>query len=114
MIRIYVERASVCMGDDVTAPNEETFFFAQDEPIYTLMQNLCDYVPKMRNVVWEIFCNNTAFGYLISDDTGKYQYETLESVRFISELPESEIFCKYHYKNIEDIIERFNVMNRKG
>ena len=107
MIRIHVERDSVCMGDDVTAPNAESFCFAQNEPIDVLMLSLCGYVPRMKNVAWEILCSNTAVGYLLSDDTGRYQYEILGSVRFISELPACKIICKYHYENLEDFIVRF-------
>ena len=113
MIKIHVERDSVCMGDDATAPNAESFSFAPNEPIDVLMQSLCGYVPQMKNVVWEIFCSNTAIGYILSDDTGRYQYEILGSVRIISELPTGKIFCKYHYENLEDFIEGFSTVNGK-
>ena len=97
MIRIRAERDSVCMGDDVTAPNAETLFFLFTKTIEDLMQSLCGYVPHMKNVVWEVLCNKQTIGYLFSDETGQYQFETAGSCRFISELPSHNIFCKYYY-----------------
>lgn len=113
MIKIHVRRDSVCMGDDATAPNAESFFFQQNESIDALMRSLCGYVPHMKNVVWEIICSNTAIGYLLSDDTGRYQYEISGSVRSISELPTCKLFCRYHHENLDDFTRGFRTMNSK-
>ena len=97
MIKIHAERDSVCIGDDVTAPNAKDFFFLRNKPIDDLMQSLCDYVPRMKDVVWEVACKGIVSGHLFSDETGQYQYKTTGSIQFISELPEHKIFCRYHY-----------------
>lgn len=97
MIRIHAERDSVCMGDDVLAPNADDFCFPGDVPVDDLMQKLCGYVPQMRNVVWEIVCGRQTIGYLYSGENGEYQYETAGKKLNISQLPSRSIYCRYYY-----------------
>ena len=99
MLRIQAARDSVCMGDDVTAPNADYFFFPPDNTTDDLLLSLCGYVPHMKNVVWEVICNKQIIGYLFSDETGYYQYESAGSCEIISELPSHSIFCKYYYES---------------
>ena len=75
MIIIHAERDSVCMGDDVAAPNEKDFLFVTNKPIDSLMQTLSGYVPAMKNVVWAVSSDQQTIGYLFSDETARYQYE---------------------------------------
>ena len=97
MIKINAERDSVCMGDDVMAPNADHFFFEANRTTEDLLLTLCGYVPRMKSVVWEVLCSGETIGYLFSDETGLYRYETAGPCRYISELPSHLIFCKYYY-----------------
>ena len=98
MIRIiHAERDSVCMGDDVKAPNEKDFLFKTHQPVSALMQALSGYVPSMKNVVWVVSADQRTVGYLFSDETAKYQYELADTVKSISDLPSRSVFCKYCY-----------------
>lgn len=98
MIRIHAERDSVCMGDDVMAPNADDFCFPDDDKTDELLNLLRGYVPEMRNVVWEVTSNRQVVGYLISDETGKYEYENADTFRLIEELPPERVFCSYFYE----------------
>ncbi|MBQ9268724.1 MAG: hypothetical protein IJ206_04300 [Oscillospiraceae bacterium] len=99
MIIIHAERDSVCMGDDVAAPNEKDFLFVSNKPIDSLMQTLSGYVPAMKNVVWAVSSDQQTIGYLFSDETARYQYELAGTVRSISDLPERSVFCNYYYSS---------------
>ncbi len=100
MIRIHAERDSVCMGDDVTAPNAGNFFFLINRNTDALAESLAGYVPPMKNVVWEIICGQHTIGYLFSDETGKYQYELTASPGRLSDLPSHTVYCRYHHAGL--------------
>ena len=106
-IRIRAERDSVCMADDVFAPNADEFTFLPDQPIDALMRTLGAYVPQMRNVVWEVVCERKTLGYLFSDESGQYRYETANGNGSVSELPSRSVFCRYYYDKREYSRERF-------
>ncbi len=106
-IEIRAERDSVCMGDDVLAPNAEDLFFFPSEGVDALMRRLCTYVPQMRNVVWEVVCERKTLGYLFSDESGQYRYETTDGNGSVSELPSRSVFCRYYYDKREYSRERF-------
>ena len=95
------------MGDDVLAPNAEDLFFFPSEGVDALMRRLCTYVPQMRNVVWEVVCERKTLGYLFSDESGQYRYETADGNGSVSELPSRSVFCRYYYDKREYSRERF-------
>lgn len=45
-IELTVDRESVCMGDDVTAPNEKIFPVAENETLSDVMEKICAYLPQ--------------------------------------------------------------------
>lgn len=95
-IVIEAVRDSVCMGDDCMAPHLEEFSCKGDTMLSDFMALLKDYVPAMKNVVWEVLCDEDCLGRLISDDKGKYKLELdFPDVR-ISDLPSKEIYCRYN------------------
>ena len=92
-IMIHAERDSVCMGDDVTAPNPMDARFEADVPISGLMSWLTGYLPAMKNIEWEILCNNEMIGKIASGEDFAYKSELIIRDTAISELPATEVFC---------------------
>lgn len=96
-IIFYAERQGVCMGDDCMAPHREKLEFPRDARISDLMTALAAYVPAMRNVWWDIFCDRRLIGVLRSDESRQYTPELADRDILLSGLPAREIFCKYNY-----------------
>ena len=65
-ILIHAERDSVCMGDDVMAPNAQDIRLREDTRVSELMKWVAGYVPAMKNYEWDIWCTNKMIGKLIS------------------------------------------------
>ena len=101
---IHAERDSVCMGDDVTAPNADDFALINNISVNEFLEMLCGYVPQMRNVVWEVFCGRKTIGYLYSGDSGTYAREASGLFRRVSELPEDKVFCRYYW-NLNELAD---------
>lgn len=94
---IYAERDSVCMGDDVAAPNAKTWICDEQNRISDLLKWACTYVPEMKNVVWTVTSGNEILGHLVSGDSGSYTAELSVSDRGITGLNEPRIHCRYWY-----------------
>ena len=90
---IHAERDSICMGDDVMAPNAQDIRLKEDTRVSELMKWIAGYVPAMRNYEWDIWCTNKMIGKLISGEDCKYKSELLIKDITISELPDKKIFC---------------------
>ena len=95
---IHAERDSVCMGDDVMAPNPMDARFEEDAMISELVDWLACYVPAMKNFEWEILCNNKMIGKLASGEDGTYKSELMIRDTTILELPANEVFCRIKRK----------------
>ena len=93
-ILIHVERDSVCMVDDVMAPNAMDAGFEQDTMISELVNGLVGYVPAMINYEWEILCDHKLIGKLVSGEDRTYKAELMIQDTTISELPDTKIFCR--------------------
>lgn len=96
-IKFYAERQSVCMGDDCMAPHREALEFPLDARINDMMTALAAYVPKMKNVWWDVFCDKSVIGVLRSDESGVYRTELAVRDALLTGLPAREVFCKYNY-----------------
>ena len=90
---IHAERDSVCMGDDVYAPNAEEFPFGGGS-ITELLKAVSGYVPKMKFAVWVVcrsISSKEALGALYLDENGEYAYLPLAK-----NLPQiREIYVRY-------------------
>ena len=93
-ILIHAERDSVCMGDDVMAPNAQDVRFDNNMMVSELMKWVVEYVPAMKNYEWDILCNSTMIGKLISGEDCIYRSELMINDIAISELPDTKIFCR--------------------
>ena len=93
-ILIHAERDSVCMGDDVMAPNAQDIRFEEDARVCELMKWVATYVPAMKNYEWDILCNNMMIGKLISKEDCVYKSQLMINDITLSKLPDKKIFCR--------------------
>lgn len=97
--KIYVERDSVCMGDDCNAPNAKELYYGDHDRLSDFMIEVANYVPAMRNVVWSVACADEIIAYLIFDDDSGCKYELeIQDIK-VSELVEQKIYCAYYYES---------------
>lgn len=95
---ILITRDSVCMGDDVMAPHEQEILYSEEETLSTFVEKIKAYVPAMKNVRWDIYCDKTRICFLLSDQTGIYASIIENPNLKMDQLPEKELFCRYIYK----------------
>ena len=51
---IKVDRQSICMADDVSAPNGDVIEVSEQDRLEDVMKKVANYLPKIRYVVWAI------------------------------------------------------------
>jgi hypothetical protein len=102
---IELDRDSVCMGDDCM-PHKRKTTYSDNSRVSSLLSNLCDYVPRMNNVVWAIVsleAESKVIGYLISDNSGKYQIdmnmERQLSSLFLKSRDTINVSCNYYHNS---------------
>lgn len=96
--KIYVERDSVCLGDDCNAPNAKNLDYEDDERLSDFIDAVAKYVPTMREVVWSVSCKDETIAYLIFDENANYKYElSIQDVK-VSDLVEKKLYCRYYYE----------------
>lgn len=101
---VQVNRDSVCLGDDCNS-HEVIMIFHENTKLAQLMQELADYVPSMRNVVWAVRSDVGMCGYIVTDGNANASFELCETNRLISEMKIKKIFCKYYYPSVFSCIE---------
>ena len=97
-IMMHLKRDSVCLGDDVTAPNPWNVRLERDTMLSEFMILLIRYVPQMKECEWIVECGRRPIGRLISDESCVYKRELWISDICISELSGNEIFCRRRIK----------------
>lgn len=93
---IYVERDSICMGDDVTAPHGEKFFFKKSDKLSDLLNILMNnYLYNLHiNRKWEINANNKILGYIeYSKEESAFKYKLAIPDDYILNLNIKSIYC---------------------
>ena len=87
---LQISRDSVCMADDVTAPNCEILDLRNF--LSTSISYVINYLPKMPNSVWILYAQDIILGYLSYNEYGSYTSEIINDV-LLSGIP--SIYCKY-------------------
>ena len=94
-ICVYVERDSISMGDDVTAPHRKKIFLKKDDKLSDLLKELMNnYIVQIKNCVWEINVENNVLGYVTYDSNFKKTYELVIPDDLIVNLQIKSIYCK--------------------
>lgn len=95
---VHVERDSVCMGDDCTAPNAVELPFRKDEMLSEFMVTLAESLPRMSNVVWAVYCRDDVIGYVYTN--GARQVRTMLRIKDVrtASLGKEMLYCSYYYE----------------
>ena len=100
---IHAERDSVCMGDDVTAPNEAELEVRGDMQLSGWLRTVADYVPEMEDVIWSVHEKNRAGRVLalLHFDANRTCSIDLQ----VQDIPMQRanfdaIFCAYFYRDM--------------
>lgn len=101
--KIVITRSSVCAGDDCGAPHLSELYYENDEFLSDFMTKIAEYLPSMNSVKWDIRCERQTIGYLISDDSGVYEYNLPTGDIKIKDLPSKKLSCFYH-PHIEEVV----------
>lgn len=99
-ILIHLERDSVCMGDDVTAPNAKDLRFDSGMRLSDLLPVVADNIPLRfdgQHTIWSIENDNRPVALLETDPAGHYTSELLMENSFLKDLEKKEIYCRYFY-----------------
>lgn len=96
-IELTVDRESVCMGDDVTAPNEKIFPVAENETLSDVMEKICAYLPKMNDVVWSVDTGIKTEAYIVMETKNRYWYELCEQDKRFAETEIHYLHCRYFH-----------------
>ena len=99
-ILIHLERESVCMGDDVTAPNAKDLSFDSNLRLSDLLSVVADSIPLRfdgQHTIWCIENDKRPLALLETDPAGHYTNELLMENIFLKDLEKKEIYCRYFY-----------------
>ncbi len=95
---IRVDRESVCMGDDCTAPNEKRFPIRESDMLSDIFQMIAGYLPYMRDVVWAVDSGKKIVGYIMMDMNGPVRYEFCLEDQVFYKLDMKALHCSYFYQ----------------
>lgn len=97
---ITATRASVCMGDDVMAPNTRQFNVSDDMKLSGFLPQLMHYLPDMKDSVWtaaEAEASVPVLAFVIFDENGNCSFELNGDDIPLSFLHDHSIYCHYYY-----------------
>lgn len=108
-MNIYAERDSVCMGDDVTAPNEADLETNDQMLLSAFMASVAEYVPEMEDVIWTVHEKNrrgSVIALLISAEGSRTYSVALQRKDCpMKNAGFDSIFCRYFYPDMLDLKE---------
>jgi hypothetical protein len=105
MKRIKVDRQSVCMGDDVAAPNEDIIEVSEQDRLINVVEKVAQYLPRRANAVWAIDSGTEVVAYIIMDKKGEpTQYDLCKENRIFFKMKIRALHCSYFYSMQENSI----------
>lgn len=104
MKRIKVDRQSVCMGDDVAAPNEDIIEISESDTLMNVVGKVAQYLPQKANAVWAVDSGREVIAYILLDKKGEpTQYELCKENRNFFKMKIRALHCSYFYSMQENI-----------
>ncbi len=94
--QIRVDRDSVCMADDCTAPNEKWLNVEDDDMISDMFQKVALYLPKLRDAIWAVDSGEQVLGYIFIDGDITH-YEFCQKDCIFSNLKIEALHCSHFY-----------------
>ncbi|MDE7268468.1 MAG: hypothetical protein K2N89_13480 [Lachnospiraceae bacterium] len=102
--QIKVDRQSVCMGDDVTAPNEKMIDVLETDMLSDVVEKVSIYLPKMSNAVWAVDSGKEVIAYIIMDDgNNSFPYELCIQNQLFLQMRLKSLHCSYFPSYGEEI-----------
>ena len=102
--QIKVDRQSVCMGDDVTAPNEKVIDISETDMLSDVVEKVAMYLPKMSNAVWAVDSGKEIIAYIIMGDRNvSVPYELYLENQVFGEMGIKALHCSYFPSYDEEI-----------
>lgn len=99
---VRVDRQSVCMGDDCTAPNEKLLSVCEKDMLSDIFQKISVCLPQMCDVIWAVDSGKKVIGYIITDANNQVRYELCLKDQVFCELGIEAMHCSYfHQKSFE-------------
>lgn len=95
--QIKVDRESVCMADDVTAPNEKILDLEEGDKLSDVLKKVAGYLPQMSDVVWAVDSGKKVVGYIILDGCQQSDYELCEPDSVFSKMEIRALHCSYFH-----------------
>lgn len=102
---ITVERDSVCMGDDVTAPNTTTVSVNAEMHLSTAFSLIAEKMPHVcdtQTIVWSVHANNengTPLGMFEIDDMKLSGVTLFVPDKTMQEVNIEKVYCRYFHKH---------------
>ena len=99
-MRVLVERQSVCIGDDCTAPNGQFIIFESGTSLSTLLLRIGQYVPNYsgrQHTIWGIEYKEKPIAFIECDEHSGYKYMLNIDDILADTLNEEKIYCRYFY-----------------
>ena len=116
---IKVDRQSICMADDVSAPNGDVIEVSEQDRLEDVMKKVANYLPKIRYVVWAVDSGKEAIAYIIvgknPGDLGggrfrrqvyegeQYQYELCRKNQLFLEMKIKALHCSHFRSEKEGV-----------
>jgi len=100
---VTVDRDSVCMGDDVTAPNTTVVSTNDAMHLSTLFRLIADKMPKVSDkntIVWSVHTKNkngTPLGMFEIDDMELSGVTLFVPDQTMKEISIKKVYCRYFY-----------------
>lgn len=93
---IKVDRQSICMADDVTAPNEDMIAVSEKDLLTDVMEKVAAYLPKMTDTAWAVDSGKEVVAYIIMGKQGKpFQYELCQKNQIFLEMGIQALHCSH-------------------
>lgn len=93
--QIKVTRDSVCMGDDVTAPNTEFLDIHKKDMLSDALKKVEKYLPQMSDSVWSVESRGKVLAYIVMDEYKKTVCELCHPDTLFSEMKVRSLHCSY-------------------
>ena len=112
--QIKITRASVCMGDDVTAPNTGYLELNEKDMLSDILKKTEKYLPQMSDAVWSVENCGKVLGYIVMDKCKRPVYELRQPDTLFSEMNVRSLYCSYFPNKDKTFSEKIRCFTEKN
>lgn len=106
---IKVDRQSICMADDVTAPNESVIEVTERDALMDVMVKVAAYLPQIDDSVWAVDSGKEVIAYILLDGHGiPARYKLCKKNQRFLKMEIRMLHCSYFHSKGESrsLLER--------